>query len=163
MDAVLLPTPALPRREWLLKRNCSLSPRQSGWAYALLCVASLFVALPFTLRGAWYVLAFACIEILALAIALLHYARHAGDHEHIALEDGCLMVECVLAGAVEQTRLDPCWTRVVLPRRAAELILLEQQGVRVPIGRFLTDARRRQVAQELRRELQQTAMARPGM
>ncbi|HWV62442.1 MAG TPA: DUF2244 domain-containing protein, partial [Oxalicibacterium sp.] len=34
-------------REWLLRRNCSISPRQLAKAYAILCTASLAVAIYF--------------------------------------------------------------------------------------------------------------------
>ena len=86
------------QREWVLKRNCSLSPRQSLAALGGLCLAILVFAMPFVLfYGAWLVLVFACIETLALATAFLHYARHARDHEHIVLANGSLLVECIEA------------------------------------------------------------------
>ena len=142
------------KHEWLLKRNCSLSPRQLAIAYAVLCVSSFSVAAMFTLQGAWIVLAFALLEMVAVALAFLHYARHATDHEHIALIDGCLLVESIEAGQVRQTRLDPHWSRIDPPNRTQDLINLEAKGVKIEVGRHVTAAKRRQVAQELRRELQ---------
>ena len=73
---------------WILKRNCSLTPRQSAAAYALLCTGSFGVALFFLLQGYWIVLAFSLVEMAAVGWALLHYARHALDVERIALTDG---------------------------------------------------------------------------
>lgn len=146
------------KHEWLLKRNCSLSPRQLGVAYAVLCVISFSVALMFTLLGAWYVLAFSVFEMAAVALAFLHYARHATDHEHIALDDGCLLVERIEAGKVRQTRLDPHWTRIALPNRTQDLINLEAKGVKIEVGRHVTAAKRRQVAQELRQELRRGSL-----
>lgn len=139
--------------EWLLKRNCSLSPRQLGLAYAALFIASFAVALLFTLHGAWQVFAFAMLEMACVALAFLHYARHATDHEHIALLDGCLLVEQVEAGEVRQTRLDPYWTRIALPGKPEDLIGLEARGVSIEVGRFVTPVKRREFAQELRQEL----------
>lgn len=55
--------------EWLLKRNCSLSPRQAAKAYGALCGALLLIGLVFTLRGAWWVLTFALVEIGATVLA----------------------------------------------------------------------------------------------
>ncbi|OGB23189.1 MAG: hypothetical protein A3I66_09340 [Burkholderiales bacterium RIFCSPLOWO2_02_FULL_57_36] len=142
------------QHEWLLKRNCSLSPRQLAFAYALLCLASFSVALAFALHGAWVVLAFSILEMAAVALAFLHYARHATDLEHIALTDGCLLVERVEAGRIRQSaRLDPHWIRIALPKRTQDLINLEAGGVRIEVGRYVTVAKRREVAQELRREL----------
>jgi uncharacterized membrane protein len=144
------------KREWTLKRNCSLSPRQLGLAYALLCCGAFGIALLFALAGIWIVFAFALVEMAAVAAALLHYARHALDRERIALSDGCLLVERVLAGHTRQVRLDPHWTRIA-PRERA-LITLESRGVTVEVGCFVSEAVRRQVAQELRKELRANSL-----
>jgi uncharacterized membrane protein len=143
----------MEKHEWLLKRNCSLAPRQLAFAYALLCLLSLAVSLPFALHGAWIVLAFTFLELLLAAAAFLHYARHATDREHIALIDGCLLVERIEAGETRQTRLDRYWTRVIAPRDDRDLINLEARGIKVEVGRFVTEAARRQFVLELRREL----------
>jgi uncharacterized membrane protein len=143
--------------EWLLKRNCSLSPRQAGFAYGLLCLFVLAIGAVFLLHGLWIVFAFALLESLAVGLALLKYARHATDHEHIALSDGCLLVERVEAGEVEQVRLDPCWTRIALPSRKHTLIQLESRGVKVEIGGFISEEKRQQVAEELRKQLRNSS------
>jgi uncharacterized membrane protein len=142
------------KREWVLKRNCSMSPRQLALAYALLCSGAFGIALVFVLQGIWFVLAFAALEMVGVACALLQYGRHALDREHIALSEGCLLVERVRAGHLEQVRLDPHWTRIVVPdSRRRTLIQLESRGVKVEVGSFVNDAIRQQVALELRREL----------
>lgn len=141
------------KHEWLLKRNCSLTPRQLGLAYAVLCIASFSVAGIFTLSGAWQVMVFAVIEMLAVAIAFLHYARHATDHEHISLCGDCLLIENVEAGQTRETRLNACWTRVASPSRPQDLICLQAGGIKVTVGRFATDRKRREVAREIQREL----------
>lgn len=144
----------MPQREWTLPRNCSLSPRQLGLAYGVLCCGSLAVAIGFLLHGVWVVLAFSLVEIGVVGGALLVYARHATDHEHIALSEGCLIVESVQADRHRLARLDPLWTRVVVreERRRAS-VRLESRGTAIEIGRFVSDARRREVAQELRTAL----------
>ena len=139
--------------EWLLKRNCSLSPRQVALAYGLLCLFAFAIAAAFAVHGIWFVFAFALLEMAAVGLALLHYARHATDHEHIVLSEGCLLVERVLAGELSQVRLDPCWTRIALPGRQRTLIQLESRGVKVEVGGFVSEEIRQEVAQELRREL----------
>jgi uncharacterized membrane protein len=141
------------QREWLLKRNCSLTPRQLAKAYLLLCAGSFSIALAFTLQGIWIVLAFALVEMTVVGAALLHYARHALDREHIALTERCLLVERTEGAHTEQVRLDPTWTRIALPDDRRALIALESRGTRVEVGAFVTEATRRQVARELRREL----------
>lgn len=142
-------------REWTLQRNCSLSPRQVALAYAVLCAFSLTVSLVLLLlHGVWIVLAFSLLELALVALALVVYARHALDREHILLADSVLLVECVRADRCEQARLDPLWTRVLAPdERRRPLIRLESRGVKVEIGRFVSEARRRQVERELRQAL----------
>jgi uncharacterized membrane protein len=141
------------KREWLLKRNCSLTPRQLAKAYLLLCCGSFGIAVAFALQGLWIVLAFALVEMTAVGAALLHYARHALDREHIALTERCLLVERVLGERTEQVRLDPYWTRITVPESRRDLIEIESKGTRVEVGAFITDEQRQCVARELRREL----------
>ena len=140
--------------EWLLKRNCSLSPCQAGKAYGALCAVLLAIGLAFTLHGAWWVLAFALLEIGATVAAMLHYARHAGDSERISLTTECLLIERFEAGHLQEIRLDPCWIRIIAPDRRRSLIELESRGVKVAIGCYVSEQTRRQVARELRRALQ---------
>ena len=148
-------------REWNLKRNCSLSPCQLALAFLLLFVLSVLVSGVFLLlHGAWQVFLFAMLEMSGVALAFLCYARHATDHEHIALSDNCLLVERVLAGQKFEVRLDPRSTRIVGPKSGRDLIDLEARGNRIMVGRFVTDAGRRLFVRELRHELQ--ALARNG-
>ena len=141
------------RQEWILKRNCSISPRQLAKAYMTLCAASLSVALFFTLRGAWFVLGFAILELSALGIAFLYFGRHATDREHIVLIDDCLVVELIRAEQARQFRLDPHWTRVEPPATPTALITLRAGSVHVEVGRFLTELKRHEFARELKRSL----------
>ncbi|HYC41351.1 MAG TPA: DUF2244 domain-containing protein [Noviherbaspirillum sp.] len=137
-------------REWMLKRNCSMSPRQLGLAYLAVCTTSMLVAIFFAASGAWYVLGFALVEQFAVGIAFLLYARHATDREHIALEENCLLVEVIQVEHVRQFRLDPRLTRVEPPVSGSSgLVRLEANGTRVEIGRFLTEWKRRELAREL--------------
>lgn len=140
----------MAKREWILKRNCSISPRQLAAVYAALCVNSLMIATLFTVHGAWYIFGFAILEMFAVGLAFLHYARHAADRERIALIDGYLLVELVQAEQVRQIKLNPRCTQINLPNASRGLIGLEANGTRVEVGRFLTEWKRREFAQELR-------------
>lgn len=139
------------RQEWMLKRNCSIAPHQLGQVFAILCVVSLTVALIFTLRGAWYVLIFSVLELSAVGFAFLIYARHATDREYIALVEDCLLVEFVYAGKTSRYRLDlrHACVRPAEPRHPGKLVRLESSGIRVEVGRYLTEWKRREFAQEL--------------
>lgn len=147
-------------RRWILKRNCSLTPRQSLAFYALLCCASFGIAFVFLLQGIWMVLAFALVEMTAVGLALLHYARHALDVETIALGEGALVIERIDAGRREEIRLDPTWLRVLPPEpRRRKLIHLETRGAQVAVGAYVSEATRLQVAQELKQALRGVAVS----
>lgn len=139
------------KQEWTLKRNCSIAPHQLGQVFAILCVVSLTVALVFTLRGAWYILIFSVLELSAVGFAFLIYARHATDREYIALVEDCLLVEFVQAGKTSQYRLDLRQAHV-LPAKShqpGKLVRLESSGIRVDVGRYLTQWKRQEFAHEL--------------
>lgn len=138
---------------WVIRRNCSLSPRQLILAYVALGTLSLLVASFFTLYGAWYVLAFSVVEIVALGCALVVCGRHANDREYIALESNRLLVELVEVEQVTQFALDRYRTRIEPPAPGHKLIRLEANGIKVEVGRFLTEWKRREFARELQSAL----------
>jgi uncharacterized membrane protein len=142
------------KREWNLRRNCAIAPRQLGFFYAILCATSFAVAIGFTLRGAWFVLLFAVLEMSAVAIAFLIYARHATDREHIAMLDDYLLVELIQAQEVRQFKLDLRSIRIAVQETNKGLINIEALGTRVEVGQFLTEWKRREFVLELRQELQ---------
>ncbi|TWI60631.1 putative membrane protein [Pseudoduganella lurida] len=141
------------RREWLVQRNCSLTPRQTVGAWAALLLVSLAIGLFFTLQGAWYVLLFSALEMSVVTAAFLLYSRHATDCDRIVYEDGTLSVEKLRGGRLYRVRLDPHWLRVVPPRRRRDPIRLEARGVSVTVGKWLPEPGRRALARELREEL----------
>jgi len=140
-------------REWVLKKNCSISPRQLAKAYLAICCASLMVASYFTWQGAWLIMVFAVLEMAGVATAFLYFGRHATDRECIALNEAELVVELVRAEKISQFRLDPWRTRVAMPALRHGLIGLEGSAGRVEVGRFLTERKRREFARELDQEL----------
>ena len=140
-------------REWVLKKNCSISPKQLAQAYAALCMASFLVAAYFVMHGAWVVMVFALLEMSAVAAAFLYFGRHATDRECISLSEAELLVELVQAEQSLSFRLDPRRTRVAIPEPRQRLIRLEANGERVDVGRYLTERKRQEFAKELNREL----------
>ncbi len=140
-------------REWISKKNCSITPRQLAKAYLALCVASFLVAGYFVMHGAWLVMVFAVIEMSAVAAAFVYFGRHATDRELIAIGDDGLVVQLVQAEKISQYRLNPQRTRVELPDLRHGLIGLEADGDRVQVGRYLTEKKRQEFARELKNEL----------
>jgi uncharacterized membrane protein len=140
-------------QDWVMRRNCSITPRQLAWAFSALCLMSFLVAVFFLLRGIWYILGFTIIEIAAVGTAFIIFGRHVNDRETVRLNDGGLFVELVRIDQVRQYRLDPCTTRVEPPAGRNELVVLNAKGTRVEIGRFLTEWKRRELARELKSAL----------
>lgn len=141
------------KREWTLKRNCSITPHQLLAAYGALCAASLTVAGFFTWHGGWFVLCFAVLELAAVGLAFVLCARHATDRERIALDDQWLLIELIDADHARQYRLDAHATRIDPPSAHHQLITVREHGTRIEIGRFLTIMKRHQFALELRSAL----------
>ncbi|WP_167758615.1 DUF2244 domain-containing protein [Zemynaea arenosa] len=145
-----MPRDSLPaKREWVLKRNCSLTPRQTLRAYLLLLALSLTVGTTFALHGAPLVLCFTALEMGAVTAAWLYYSRHALDHERIVLLPDALVIESVCGARRASVRLDPERTRVLLPAFPSELVTLEARGQSVHIGATLPAWRRAGFAREL--------------
>jgi uncharacterized membrane protein len=143
--------------EWALKRNCSISPLQLAWFYASLCVISLGIATFFWLQGATLVLPFASVELAAVGMAFLAYARHATDGERISLKGPVLVVELESAGRRERAEFHRDWVRVEPHSDGRSLIELSGRGQQVRIGRFVRPEQRRELAQEIRRALRESA------
>ena len=136
--------------QWVLKRNCSITPRQMVWFFGSLCLLSLVIGGLFWLQGATLVLPFAWIELLAVAAALFVYSRHATDSERIELQPGRLIVEHACGRRVERIEFVPSWVRVEPESGDRSLIELSGQGSRICVGRFVRPELRRQLADELR-------------
>ena len=140
-------------REWLLQRNCSMTPHRSAKVYGLLGAIMAVLSVAFALRGFWFVSVFAVIEMAGVALALRQWARHAGDRERIALSDNCLLIERIDAGKAQCIRFDPCRTSIALPTRRRRLIGLASRGVKIELGSFVSEVVRYRVADELRNAL----------
>jgi len=136
--------------QWLLKRNCSVTPAQLGWFYLSLCVLSLGIATVFWHQGARLVLPFAWLELIAVGVAFLVYARHAADAERIAVADGRLVVELEVAGRLERTEFQREWVRIEPGADGRALIEVHGQGRSVSIGRYLRPELRPLLAREIR-------------
>lgn len=139
--------------EWLLKRNCSLTPSQLIYFYVSLCAVSLGIAAFFWSMGATLVMPFAWLELAAVGVALLVYARHAGDGEKIVLHEGRLVVELEVAGRTRRSEFNSQWVRVEPVRGDGSLISVSGQGHSVSVGRHVRPELRPALAREIRRAL----------
>jgi uncharacterized membrane protein len=137
--------------QWVLRRNCSITPRQLLAVYLSLCTVSLAVGLGFWWHGAAFVLGFAGFELLMVGVALLIYARHAADRDLITLDGRDVHVEQYYGRQVERMAFRAEWLSVEPAHAQGSLVELTGQGRRARIGRFLRPELRAALAQELRR------------
>jgi uncharacterized membrane protein len=138
---------------WFLKRNCSVTPAQLAWMYASICVVSLGIAAVFWMQGAKLVLPFAWLELAAVGIAFVAYARHATDGEKISLQGPRLVVELEKAGRLERAEFHREWVRIEPKTGDRSLIEVSGQGCSVEVGRYVRPELRSALARELRMAL----------
>lgn len=139
--------------DWMLKRNCSITPAQLGRWYGSLCLVSLGIGLWFWSQGARMVLGFAGLELLVVGIAFVVYARHATDGERISLRGAQLVVELEQAGRLQREEFDSRWVRVEPKAGEGSLIELSGQGRKVEVGRYVRPELRPALAREIRTAL----------
>ncbi|MES2412416.1 MAG: DUF2244 domain-containing protein [Pseudomonadota bacterium] len=139
--------------QWLIKRNCSITPAQLAWLYLSLCIVSMGIAVFFWLQGARMVMPFAWLELLAVGAAFVVYARHARDGEKIVLQGGRLVVELQTAGRMQRAEFNPQWVRIEPRSGDGSLIEVSGQGRSVSVGRHLRPELRPALAREIRSAL----------
>jgi uncharacterized membrane protein len=143
----------LPALQWLLRPNCSITPRQLGLVYLSLCCVSLLIGAFFFVQGAPFVLAFAGVELAAVGVALLAFARHAGDRETLTLIGRSLQVEQCFGSRVQRTQFVADSLHVEPVAGQGSLVELRGRGERLRVGRFLRPEQRGAFARELRQAL----------
>lgn len=140
-------------KQWLLRRNCALSPGQLGWWFGTLGLLSLMLAGTFALQGAWPVVPFTMVELAALGTAYVAYARQAGDYERIVVASDRILVERCHRGRLATREIGAGWARVEHLRGRRGAVRLMVGRVEVSIGSFLPDESRERLARELRASL----------
>ena len=138
---------------WFLRRNCAMTPGQLGLAYLAICFVSLTIGVMFWLSGVWLILPLTGLELLAVGLGFLSYARHATDGERIFLRDDHLVVELENAGKLERAEFRRDWVRVEPKSGDRSLIQVSGQGRTVHVGRFIRPELRPLLAREIRMAL----------
>ena len=137
-------------RTWLMKRNCSFSPKQVGLFYLSIVCFSLLVAGYFWLLGAWMILIFTSLALLVLTIALYVYSRHALDYEKITITGKQLIVEKSWGGKVQIEEFNTIWTKLYCGGTGRHRLALKSSTKEVPIGFFVVMNEQEQFEKELK-------------
>lgn len=137
-----------------IQRNCSISPRALRLLLAAMVAVSFGIGTGFAVFGAWAILPFAGLEMLALTAAFCCVSRHAGDYEKFVEEQGALRVEFRDAGETRACEFNPLWVRVVVRMYGREPCLaLCSHGREFPIGHQMNAEGRRALAGRLAQRL----------
>jgi uncharacterized membrane protein len=140
----------------IARPNCSLSPKGRIGVVALIASFSLAVAIGFSLIGAWLVLPFAGLELVAVAYAFYYINCHAADYESITIEGDQLAVEKRYYKNTSQIVFHRYWARVLLRDLPSgdQSLLLRSHGKEVEFGRhFMNNDQRLALAQQLKRRV----------
>lgn len=134
------------------KPNSALSAASKQKVIILLTLIPCVIGVAFCFLGAWLVLPFVGLEIVALAYAFYYVNRHETDYECISLEGDSLVVERCIDENVTQQVINPYWVKVVqheLPNGELHLYL-QSHGKEIEVGRYLTRKQRELLARQLK-------------
>jgi uncharacterized membrane protein len=138
------------------RRNNSLTSSGRYLVFAFVFSVSVGIAAGFAIIGAWLILPFAGLEMLALFLAFREIGRHAGDYERIAIGNNRVRVELCESGQQRDLELSRYWSRVVASRDGRYLAL-RSHGREWVIGRHRNDEERLELAKDLAKELREGA------
>jgi uncharacterized membrane protein len=144
---------------YILRPDRSLDWRGNLRFYGLISLVSLCIACWFTWLGAWIVLPFAGLELLALGFALYLVSMQGLDMETIRIQGDRLEI-CKGRRQIESTRcLQRCWARVRLEPAAhtwyPSRLMIRSHGKGTEIGSFLGSEEKEKLARELIHSLRQ--------
>jgi uncharacterized membrane protein len=134
------------------RRHCSsLDWRLLSLVFGSLALFLVLVAAAFAAAGAWLIIPFAGVEIVALGIAAWWTLRRAGDYERLAFDGDRILVEIREQGLSRRFEFNRCWARLVTGD--AGTVALRSHGREIAIGRFCGEEGRQVLARELRSRL----------
>ena len=145
----------------IARPNNSLSVEDGVKLLAALAGIALVVALGFFHIGAWLVLPFAGLEIVAFAYAFHTVYLHADDFESITIENDRVVVEKRNVKEVTTTVFQRYWAQVnvrdvamIKGSNGKSGLFISSHGNEVEFGRnFINDEQRSQLARDLRQKL----------
>jgi uncharacterized membrane protein len=140
-------------REWLLRRNCMLTPTQLGSLMAVAGLLSLSVALAWGLVGVWWVLPFALIEIAGLSIAFFVYSRHAADLDRVIVGEVKVVVEVVDGPKRSRFECPNERVQIAYSQDKKSLIQMRLGSNDWHVGRFVPESQREALAKEIAKAL----------
>jgi uncharacterized membrane protein len=146
-------------REWVLRRNCAISPYQLLAVFLSVALVSMGIAVGWGLLGHWVILPYAVLECLALGGAFLYYCRHAQDREKVSLSGAVVRIEEMVGGGSVVHELPRHGIVVRMATTSANaLVCLRSGGRQAEVGRFVDGEGRKQFFREFRQAMAQAAV-----
>lgn len=142
----------------ILKPNNSISP-EAGVRVVLALAGLIFlVAFGFTRIGAWLVLPFAGLELLAIAYAFYFMHLHSADFESITISDDVVVVEKKDDKKISTTVFQRYWAQVsvrkVVDGADVNGLFINSHGNEVEFGKkYINDEQRVLLAREIKQKL----------
>jgi uncharacterized membrane protein len=140
-----------------LQPHRSLSPRGLRILMGFVALAGLAVTIPFFLLGAWPIVGFMGLDVLAIWLAFRYNNAAARACEQIFLSRFDLLVRSISwRGFIREARFNPRWTRLERedhPDFGLESLALVQGRARIEIGACLGRAERAEFAEAFGRAL----------
>ena len=145
----------------IARHNNSLTPKAGVKLLLALAGIVLVVGFGFARIGAWLVLPFAGLEILAFAYAFHYIYLHSDDFESITIENDNVVVEKRDYKEVTTTVFQRHWAQVSL-REVASVggvigkrgLFIRSHGKEIEFGKhFMNDEQRALLARELKQKL----------
>jgi uncharacterized membrane protein len=142
---------------YIIQPNRSLSWRGTLAFFAAAATVTLTVAVLFALQGAWLIVPFAGLEIIALGTCLYLCARKNSEREVILIDEQSVKVEKGRKKVLHSVEFQRHWTQVKLTRSQRpwypSRLTISSMGKEVEVGSTLIDEERATLARELRRKL----------
>jgi uncharacterized membrane protein len=127
----------------VLRKNCTLSPKQFGSAIIFVGGLSLVIAILWAVNGIWFILPFACIECIALLVAFCVYSRHATDFEKVVLTKSEICLEREIGGMSKSFKIPRDWVRARFERNEdGGLVFFKSGNTELRVGRFVSIKKR---------------------
>ena len=137
----------------ITRPNCSLSSAGRLLFFCVMLLFSSVIAVGFALVGAWLILPFAGLEVLALGLAIYYISCHVSDYERIVISGGTMVVEVRNHKIVHRVEFQRCWVQTVLLPASGQgkcRVWVRMHGQEMELGRFIDDEGRVELARQIR-------------
>lgn len=153
-SAALPPLPADSEYCVVARANDALGRRRRWFAFGVLAVGSLVLALPFAVAGAWLVLPYWALDIGVVAMAFAWYERHVTDWQRVVVVGDRVVVDETVGGKRQRREFSRYWLRVDVESAGpgqVPRVYLRGGGASWEVGQALPGPERLAIARELRR------------